>query len=355
MPGSIGVLVAQLGTPDAPTAPALRRYLREFLGDPRVLEMNPVGRWLLLNCIVLPLRPRRSAALYKKVWKPEGSPLLLISQAQANGLQQGLGDGVRVALGMRYGKPTMDEALEELLSAGVDRVLLFPMYPQYSAPTSASTYDQLFRLLANRRVVPTLRVVPPHYDHPAYIGALAQRVREHLATLKFEPEKLLFTFHGLPRRFIDGGDPYRAQCERTGALLGEALGLSNERFLVTFQSRFGREEWLEPYTDITLRALGRQGVTRLVVACPGFVADCLETLDEIEVLGKEQFHEGGGKEYSMVPCLNDHPAWIAALERIAREELAGWVHSAGIHSAGIHSAGIHSTAVQSAATQKERA
>jgi len=321
----IGVLVSQLGTPDAPTAPALRRYLREFLGDPRVLEMNPIGRWLLLNLIVLPRRPKVSAELYRRIWRPEGSPLLVTTRAQADGLARALGPAARVAAGMRYGKPSLKAAIDELCAAGVDRILLFPQYPQYSAATTGSTCDEVFRWLPRRRAVPALRVVPSYYAHPAYIDAVAQVARDDLAGLSWRPEKVLFSFHGLPRRYSDAGDPYRGQCEETARRVATALGLAAGQWQASFQSRFGREEWLRPYTDVTFAALGKAGVRRIAVICPGFTADCLETLDEIAVLGLKQFRAAGGEELRQVPCLNAHPAWIAALARIAREELAGWL------------------------------
>lgn len=323
--GPVGILVAQLGTPDAPTTPALRRYLRQFLGDRRVLEMNPLGRWLLLNLVVLPRRPRSSAALYRRVWTERGSPLLLHTRAQAEGLERAMGPAVRTAVGMRYGHPSIEEGLAELSAAGAERVLVFPMYPQYSAPTTGSTCDEVFRVLSRRRVVPALRVAPPYYAHPAYVEAVAATAREDLGSLPWKPDKVLISFHGIPRRYIENGDPYRGHCEESARRIAAALSLSRDGWQVCFQSRFGREPWLEPYADETFQALGRAGLKRLWVLCPGFTADCLETIDEIQAVGREQFREAGGEDLRQAPCLNAHPAWIGAMAHIAREELGGWL------------------------------
>ncbi len=325
MTAPVGILLAQLGTPDAPSAPALRRYLRQFLGDPRVIEMNPVGRWLLLNLIVLPFRPRRSAALYRNIWTKEGSPLLLNSRGQAEGLQRELGPAVKVALGMRYGEPSIPRAIDNLCAAGAEKVLLFPLYPQYSGPTTGSTYDETFRWLPRRRVVPALRIVPPYHEHPAYIQAVAQTAREHLAALPKAPEMILISFHGIPTRYVEAGDTYRSHCERSGDLVAAAMRLEKDRWQLVFQSLFGKEEWMRPYTSETIEELGRKGVKRIAVILPGFTADCLETIDEIGREGLHQFRKTGGEELYRVPCLNTHPVWISAMARIARDELAGWI------------------------------
>jgi len=325
----VGILLAQLGTPDAPTAPALRRYLRQFLGDPRVIEMNPVGRWLLLNLVVLPFRPRRSAALYRNIWTEAGSPLLLNSRGQAEGLQRELGQAVKVALGMRYGEPSIPCAIDELCAAGVERILLFSLYPQYSGPTTGSTYDEVLRWLPRRRVVPALRVVPPYHEHPAYIQAVAQTAREHIAALPKAPEMILISFHGIPKRYIEAGDIYRSHCERSAELIAAAMGLvtgpQNGNCRLAFQSLFGKEEWMRPYTSETIEQMGREGLKRIAVILPGFTADCLETIDEIGREGLHQFRRTGGEDLYRVPCLNTHPAWISAMARIARDELAGWL------------------------------
>jgi len=319
------VLVAQLGTPAAPTARALRPYLREFLGDPRVIEANRVVWWLVLNAIVLPRRPRRSAALYRRIWTDRGSPLLLYSKAQVEGLQAALGDAARVELGMRYGEPSIASAMSSLLSSGVERVLVFPMFPQYSGATTASIYDAVFQHLKGVRVVPALRFVPPYHAHPAYIGALAAIAREELDRLSWKPDRILITFHGIPRRYIDKGDVYRSHSEETARLLASTLGLAPGEYEVSFQSRFGREEWLTPYTEERLVELPRSGVKRIAAICPGFTADCLETLDEIGNEGRRIFQEAGGEDLKLIPCLNAHPAWIEAMATIAREELRGWM------------------------------
>jgi ferrochelatase len=321
---SPAILLAQLGTPAAPTAKALRPYLRQFLGDPRVIEANRIVWWFVLNAIVLPRRPRRSAALYRRIWTDRGSPLLLFSKAQVEGLQAALGDAARVELGMRYGEPSIASAMSSLLACGIDRILVFPMFPQYSGATTASIYDAVFEHLRGVRVVPALRFVPPYHAHPAYIGALTAIVREELGRLPWKPDRILITFHGIPRRYIDKGDVYRKHSEETARLLATALDLAPGEYEVSFQSRFGREEWLTPYTEEKLAEFPRNGVKRVVAICPGFTADCLETLDEIGNEGKRIFLEAGGEDLKLLPCLNAHPAWIEGMATIAREELQGW-------------------------------
>jgi len=326
----IGILVAQLGTPDAPTTSAVRTYLRQFLSDRRVVDLNPALWWLILNGIVLTTRPSKSAALYQKVWTEAGSPLLVISSNQASGLQQRLQQEgsdveIRVELAMRYGNPSTRFALDRLCSWGAEQILLFPMYPQYSAATTASTYDEVFRELSRLRFVPALRVVPPYCDDMHYIAVLARSVRERLASLASRPDKILLSFHGIPQRYATLGDPYPEQCFATAKALAAAMAWTDDDYLVTFQSRFGREPWLQPYTDVTLKELGAQGMKNLVVLCPGFIADCLETIDEIGNLGEEQFQSTGGGDLHLVPCLNDRADWLDAMATIARRELAGWI------------------------------
>jgi len=326
----IGILVSQLGTPDAPTPSAVRRYLRQFLGDRRVVDLNPVLWWAILNGMILVVRPRKSAALYRKIWTAEGSPLLRFSRAQVEGLQARLGERmgdaeIRVALAMRYGNPSMSSAVEDLCSWGADRILLFPMYPQYAGATRGSTYDEVFRVLGRRRFVPTLRVVPPFHGDPEYIGALAASVREKIATLSAPPQRIMISFHGIPQRYADRGDPYPEHCALTARLLAERMQWDPDSFVMTYQSRFGREPWLRPYTDQTLSRLGAEGVKRVLVVCPGFVADCLETLDEIGNLGREQFRSAGGESLDLAPCLNDRPDWLDAMASLSRRELAGWI------------------------------
>lgn len=329
--GRIGVLVAQLGTPEAPTAKALRPYLRQFLSDQRIVDYPPLIWKLILHGIILRTRPAKSAALYARIWTDEGSPLLAISNKQVKGLQERLGDDYRVILGMTYGEPSISSALNTLETEGIDRVVVLPMYPQYSSTTTASVYDavsdaafgtkQAFPHRRNRWA-PALRFVPPYYDHPGYIEALKTRLAEDVAD--FNPQKIILSFHGVPKRYIKTGDPYAEQCKHTGQLLKSKMGLSDETCQLTFQSRFGPEPWLQPYTDDTLEALGEHGTERVLVACPGFTTDCLETLDEIGNEGAEAFHEAGGGELRLSPCLNDHPQWLDTLSEIVRNEAQGW-------------------------------
>ncbi len=329
---AIGLLLSNLGTPDAPTARALRPYLREFLSDPRVIELPRLFWLAILNGIVLTVRPRRSAALYRKVWTPEGSPLLAISRRQAAGVAARLAGRtrvpVRVALGMRYGRPPLAAALAELAAAGCRRILVLPLYPQYSATTSGSTFDAAFAALARRRWVPDLRTIGGYHDEPGYVAALAASIAE-LWRRDGEPERLVLSFHGMPKRYLLAGDPYFCFCQKTARLVAERLGIDPARALVTFQSRFGREEWLQPYTDETLRALPARGVKRVDVVCPGFSADCLETLEEIDGLNREFFLHAGGERYRYVPCLNDRADHLDFLAGLALRHLAGWADAAG--------------------------
>ncbi|NKB67362.1 MAG: ferrochelatase [Candidatus Latescibacteria bacterium] len=330
----IGVLVAQLGTPEAPTAKALKPYLRQFLSDPRVIDL-PRWKWLpILHLFILTRRPARSAALYQNIWRPEGSPLLLYSRAQAEGLQQRLGSQYRVVLGMRYGEPSIARAMAQLAAEGIDRILVFPMFPQFSASTTGSLYDAVNQastgrrcplFFERRRTMPALRWVPPYYAHPLYIDALKTVYQESVGALEHPPDRHLITFHGIPQRYVDEGDPYRSQCETTAQLLAQALALADDQWLLGFQSRFGKEPWLQPYTEEILLGLGGKDVFTLAATCPSFTADCLETLDEVGREGEEQFHQGGGGHLHLVPCLNDHPVWLDAMAAIARQETAGWI------------------------------
>lgn len=324
----IGVLLVQLGTPDAPTPAALRRYLRQFLSDRRVVERNRVLWWFVLRLLVLPRRPRRSAALYRRIWSRDGSPLLVISRSQARALEAELNrhepERFKVVLGMRYGSPSIASAVRELHSWGADRLLLFPLYPQYAGATTGSTYDEVFRQLSMLRFVPALRVVPPYYAHTAYIEALAQSVREAMTPLPRPPDKIIISFHGIPQRYVDRGDPYASHCEATARSLAARAGWENGTYLISYQSRSGREPWLLPYTDETLVGLARTGARHVMVICPGFVADCLETVDEIGHVGLEQFRAAGGETLQLVEGLNDRPRWIAAMTEIALEQLQGW-------------------------------
>ncbi len=316
---STGILVSNLGTPDAPTPAALKRYLREFLKDPRVIDL-PRWKWLpLLELLILPRRSPKSAEAYRKVWTPEGSPLLSISKRQRALLEERL--GLPVALGMRYGNPSIARALDELLAKGCGRVLVLPLYPQYAAATTASTFDALGDALKRLRVVPEIRTIRSYRDEPLYIAALARSIRETWEK-GGPPKRLLLSFHGLPRRYVDLGDPYRQECEETARLLAAELGTECH---VAFQSRFGREEWLKPYTDETLMAWGREKVESVDVACPGFSADCLETIEEIDQQNREFFEHAGGGRFRYIPALNDRADHIEALAAVARKSLAGWL------------------------------
>ncbi len=326
-PECLGVLLLNLGTPDAPTVPAVRRYLAEFLWDPRVVELPRAIWWLLLHGVILRARPPRTALAYQAVWTDQGSPLMCVSRRQAQALRTVLGERLPgptvVALGMRYGNPSVASALGELRSANARRILVLPLYPQYSAPTTGSTFDAVTRELCSWRWVPELRFVTQYHDDPAYIEALAQSVRDHWA-LYGEPERLLFSFHGIPKDYFLKGDPYHCQCRKTARMVVESLGLPDDRWLLAFQSRVGTMEWLRPYTDETLKAWGTEGVASVQVISPGFSADCLETLEEIAVENRHYFLESGGKEYSYIPCLNDSPFHIEMLARLVERHAAGW-------------------------------
>lgn len=325
---TVGILLGQLGTPEAPTAKALRPFLKEFLGDPRVIEVNRALWWCVLNGIILPTRPARSAALYRRVWTERGPPLLFHTMAQAEGLRSALGGEVLVEVGMRYGNPSAEAALERLLAAGVDRILVFPQFPQYASATTGSVHDAVFDHFKKRRVIPGLRFVPPYPERPAYIQALATTIREGLGQLDWEPDKILLSFHGIPKRYVTRGDIYETHTVATAKALASALELQDDDWLLSYQSRFGREEWLKPYTDETLEELARSGTRRVVAACPGFTVDCLETVDEIGRESARVFKEAGGEAFHLIPCLNAHPAWIEGMAEIAREELAGWWNGA---------------------------
>jgi ferrochelatase len=326
-PPKVGILLVNLGTPEAPTAAALRVFLKEFLSDPRVVEIPRVLWWPILNGFVLTTRPRSSVRKYAKIWTTQGSPLKVHTERQARLLGSHLGgDAERPALvawAMRYGQPSVQQGLVALKEGGCDRVLVIPLYPQYSASTTASTYDALLAATGRMRNVPELRVVKHFHDHPGYIQALAQSVRDHWTDVG-RPDKLILSFHGLPRFAVDRGDPYYAQCRKTAHLLAEALLLGPEQYILAFQSRFGRARWLEPYTLEVVTALGKQGTRRIDVLCPGFVSDCLETLEEIAIENKRAFQSSGGGQFHTIPCLNERPDWIRALADIAAANLQGW-------------------------------
>jgi ferrochelatase len=323
-----GVLLINLGTPDAPTAAAIRRYLRQFLADRRVVELHPT-LWLpLLYGLILPFRPRRLVHAYEKIWTAEGSPLLAISRRQASGLHQhlaqALGREVPVALGMSYGAPSIGTALQQLEAQQVRRIVVLPLFPHYSCSTTAAALDALFAELNTRRWLPELRTVNSYHDDPAFIAALAQSVRSHWQT-QGRGEHLLMSFHGLPQRYVLAGDPYYCQCQKTARLLAEALQLSTGEFSVAFQSRFGKLPWVQPYTEPVITALAGRGVRQLDVVCPGFAADCLETLEEVQLRYAASFAAAGGAALRYIPALNDDAAHLQALAGIALRQLNDWL------------------------------
>ena len=321
------ILLCNLGTPEAPTAPALRRYLAQFLSDPRVVEI-PRALWLpLLHGVILRTRPAQSAAKYALIWTPEGSPLAVWTGKQATMLRGWLGEAgqsVRVLPAMRYGQPAIGAQLQALHAEGVRRVLALPLYPQYSGTTTASMFDAVAAWVRGSRHFPGLRFVNDYHDDPDYIAALAGQVRAHWRREGGPADKLVMSFHGIPARSARLGDPYAEQCRASARLLADALGLELRQYELTFQSRFGKARWLEPYTAPTLAALARAGARRVDVMCPGFTCDCLETLEEINIEARRTFMQAGGQEFRYIACLNDSPAWITALSRIARQHLAGW-------------------------------
>lgn len=325
--GGIGVLLVNLGTPDAPTPAAVRRYLAEFLMDPRVVEIPKLVWWPILHGIILRTRPAKSARAYQQVWTDAGSPLAAITAAQAAALQARLGDGARVDWAMRYGNPAMAGQLQAMKDQGCDRVLIAPLYPQYSGATTASVIDALGAGLKEMRWQPAVRTLPPYYDDELHIEALKADISRQLSALTFKPEALLLSFHGMPERTLQLGDPYHCQCRKTARLLAQALAAdwADLRIEVSFQSRFGRAKWLEPATDAVLAAEGRKGTKALAVVAPGFAADCLETREELTIRGREQFVEAGGQDYAVLDCLNTGNAGMAMLEALVRRELAGWI------------------------------
>jgi ferrochelatase len=317
----IGVLLTNLGTPDSPEPTAVRAYLKQFLSDPRVIEIPTVVWQPILRGVILRTRPKKSAHAYKLVWSEEGSPLAAITAQQAKALQVALPD-VRVDHAMRYGRPAIADRIAALKAEGCDRILLAPLYPQYCAATTATANDAAFAQLASMRWQPAVRTLPPYYDDPAYIAALKASVEASLAGVDFEPEAIVASFHGMPERTRTLGDPYYDQCLATARLLGEALG---RELVVAFQSRFGRAKWLEPATDVTLAGLPTKGVKRVAIVAPGFSADCLETLEELAIRGRETFMNAGGTDFAYLPCLNDSEPGMAMLRTVVARELAGWL------------------------------
>ena len=317
----VGVLLVNLGTPDAPDASAVRRYLAEFLSDKRVVEI-PSWAWKpVLHGIILRTRPKKSAHAYAQVWTDEGSPLAAITARQAKALQMRLGDSIHVAYAMRYGKPGIAATIEAMTAKGCERILLAPLYPQYCAATTATAIDAVFGALAAMRWQPALRTLPPYHDDLAYISALKVDLERQIAALDFIPDRLLLSFHGMPQRTLELGDPYHCHCRKTARLLGEAMGQTID---VAFQSRFGRAKWIEPATDVMLKAYPGQGVTKLAIAAPGFSADCLETIEELGIRGRADFLAAGGTHFARLDCLNDSDAGMVMLETLVRRELAGW-------------------------------
>ena len=325
----IGILLINLGTPDATHYWAMRRYLKEFLSDRRVIEVNRVLWWLILHCVVLVKRPFASGAKYRSIWNEEldESPLFTITRSQAEKVASALSshEGIVFDWAMRYGNPTIASRIEGLVAQGCDRLLAFSLYPQYAAPTTATANDKVFDALKTLRAQPALRTVPPYPDDPVYIDAVAESMKAHLRSLDFEPEVILASFHGLPQDYVDHGDPYQLQCSRTIEALRKWLGPLGAKLKMTFQSRFGRAEWIKPYTDKTVEALARDGVKRIAIVCPGFAADCIETLEEIAQESKDIFLEHGGEKFSYIPCLNDSDAGIGVLVHQIERQLRGWL------------------------------
>jgi ferrochelatase len=327
-PEKTGILLVNLGTPDAPTAQAVRPYLKEFLSDPRVVEIPKPIWWLILNGIILNVRPKRSAAKYASVWLPEGSPLRVYTEKQATLLEGYLSERTKapfvVDYAMSYGNPSIASVMQKLKAQNCTRILVVPLYPQYAASSTATVFDRAFAAVQSMRNTPAIRTIKHFHDDAGYIKALAANVNEYWMK-NGRPEKLVMSFHGVPQYTLEKGDPYHCECLKTGRLLAEELGLSKEQYVVSFQSRFGKAEWVKPYTTATLLELGKQKTKRVDVVCPGFVADCLETLEEIAMEGKEDFQHAGGGEYHYIPCLNDRSDWMRAFTDLVMQNLQGWL------------------------------
>ena len=327
--GRIGVLLINLGTPDGPDPDSVRRYLKQFLSDTRVVEIPPLIWQVILRGIILNTRPQKSAKAYQKVWTSRGSPLADITARQAEAMAGRFGEKVLVDWAMRYGNPSIESRITALMDEGCDRILVAPMYPQYCAATTATVFDEIARVLKAMRWQPALRFVPPYHDEPGYIAALAADLTRQVRALPFRPEVMLLSFHGMPQQTLEKGDPYYCHCMKTARLLREELARRTEfarmRFKTTFQSRFGPAAWLEPSTDATLIAEGQKGTKRLVVAAPGFAADCVETLEELAIEGRQEFLEAGGEDYAVLACLNTSDDGLAMLEALLRRELSGWI------------------------------
>ena len=327
--GTVGVLLINLGTPDGPDPASVKRYLKQFLSDRRVIELPSIAWQPILRGIILNTRPQKSSKAYTKIWTERGSPLADITASQAEAIAAELGEEIVVDYAMRYGSPSIEQRLQELTAQGCDRILVAPLYPQYSAATTATVFDEVARVLGEMRWQPALRFLPPYHDDPAYLDALAADLTQQVASLDFKPEVMLHSFHGMPLRTLERGDPYHCQCHKSARLLRERLEDRPEfegvRFETTFQSRFGPAKWLEPATDDTLIAEGERGTKRLVVAAPGFSADCVETLEELALEGRDEFIEAGGEQYAVLSCLNVSQSGVAMLETMIRRELSGWI------------------------------
>ena len=324
--GKTGLLLVNLGTPDGTDYKSMRRYLSEFLSDRRIIEVSPLIWQPILQGPILTFRPKKSGEAYKKIWTDEGSPLLVYTKRQAEKLNARIGsERLVVDFAMTYGNPSIASKIADMKAKGCDRIAVMALYPQYSATTSASVYDRSFDALKELRWQPAVRTAAPFHDHPAYIEALAASISEHIAGLDFEPERVLMSYHGIPKAYFEKGDPYHCHCLKTTRLVAEKLGWADGFAMTTFQSRFGPTEWLQPYTDKTLEALPEQGVKKIVAVSPAFISDCLETLEEIAMEGRDSFMEAGGTHFSVAPCLNDSERAIDLLETLAARELAGWI------------------------------
>lgn len=327
--GMIGVLLVNLGTPDGPDPNSVRRYLKQFLSDRRVIEIPPIVWQPILRGIILNTRPQKSAKAYAKIWTDRGSPLADITARQAEAMLGRFADNIVIDYAMRYGNPSIEQRITEMMGNGCDRILIAPMYPQYCAATTATVFDEVARVLGDMRWQPALRFVPPYHDNAEYLGALADDLTAQVQGLAFKPEVMLLSFHGMPLQTLEKGDPYYCHCSKTSRLLRELLAQRPEfagvRFETTFQSRFGPARWLEPSTDTTLIEEGKKGTKRLVVAAPGFAADCVETLEELALEGRDEFIEAGGEEYAVLDCLNTSPSGVAMVEGLIRRELSGWI------------------------------
>ena len=329
----VGILLINLGTPEGTSYWPMRRYLKEFLSDPRVIETNRALWWLILNGIILSFRPTKSGHAYKQIWNNEldESPLKTITRGQSDKLNEAFAGESEIMpeiitdWAMRYGHPSTASVITRMKDAGCDRILLCPLYPQYSAATTATANDKAFEALRHMRWQPAVRTLPPYHDHPAYITALTDSLTAHLKTLDWQPDTIIASFHGLPESYLTKGDPYHCHCHKTARLIREQLGWSDDYLIVTFQSRFGKAEWLKPYTDKTIGQLAQDGRKSVVVITPGFSADCVETLEEIAIGVAEMFKEAGGENFSVVPCLNDSPGSVEMLKALVRQELAGWI------------------------------